>query len=380
VKLALVTEFFYPSTGGTQTVVAGLAEALGRRGHEVTVFAPLPSSAPSPAQPGRLYETRWIRRHPWNVLGYAAVQAALFARLRTFDGIHVFHPAFGLGALLLHASAGPSRGRRASMPSDCRMVATLMGYDTVDYARMRLPKRWISRAVCQWADVVTAPSVDLANRGRAAGAKRPIEIVPHGVAVEVPGGAEVAALRRHLGITEDVLVCVSIQRHEPVKEPSALLQAWSRVARPDRRLILVGGGSLLDSLRRQMTDSGLSGVVIAGEVPHGAVLTYLALADVFVHHARYESFGMAIVEAMAAGLPVVAARVGAVPEILTHEKDGLLVPPGDASALAAAVERLLGDAALRDRLGAAARLRAADYDWESIAGRYERLYERGRRE
>lgn len=103
---------------------------------------------------------------------------------------------------------------------------------------------------------------------------------------------------------------------------------------------------------------------------------FLLAADVFVLPSRSESFGIANLEAMAAGSAVVSTRTGAVPEYLAHGVQGLLVEPGDAPALAAALLALLGDAELRRRLGEAARARARDFDWGVVAPRVAALYER----
>ena len=103
-------------------------------------------------------------------------------------------------------------------------------------------------------------------------------------------------------------------------------------------------------------------------------LAALRRADLFVLPSRAESFGIANLEAMAAGLPVVATRTGAIPEVVSDGVQGLLCEPGDAAGLAAALGRLLVDAELRHRLGRAARLRALDFDWQSVAERLGSLY------
>jgi glycosyltransferase involved in cell wall biosynthesis len=103
----------------------------------------------------------------------------------------------------------------------------------------------------------------------------------------------------------------------------------------------------------------------------------LRAADLFVHPARDEGFGLVVVEAAAAGLPIVASQVGGIPEIITHEHDGLLVPPGEPNALAAAVQRLLNDPEQARRLGENARRTAIErFSAEAMAERYMKLYER----
>ena len=102
----------------------------------------------------------------------------------------------------------------------------------------------------------------------------------------------------------------------------------------------------------------------------------LKAMDIFVFPTFNEAFGLCVLEAMDAGLPVVATNDAAVPEIISEGKDGLLIPPGDEQAVVAAVTRLLSDRALTARLAAGAQVRAREFSLEKMAGRYEALYER----
>lgn len=109
---------------------------------------------------------------------------------------------------------------------------------------------------------------------------------------------------------------------------------------------------------------------------YGAAKVRLLHGDgIFVLPSRSESFGIANLEAMAAGMAVVSTRVGAVPEYLDHGVQGLLVPPGDVAALAAALRLFLGDADLRTRCGAAARVRAQDFDWTHVVQQLVAVYD-----
>jgi 2-deoxystreptamine N-acetyl-D-glucosaminyltransferase/2-deoxystreptamine glucosyltransferase len=100
----------------------------------------------------------------------------------------------------------------------------------------------------------------------------------------------------------------------------------------------------------------------------------LAALDVLVLPSAYEEMGSVLVEAMAAGLPVVASAVGGIPEVVQDGVTGLLVPPGDADALAAALDRLVADPALRARLAAGARAHARRYAWPELAARVAAVY------
>jgi glycosyltransferase involved in cell wall biosynthesis len=124
-----------------------------------------------------------------------------------------------------------------------------------------------------------------------------------------------------------------------------------RARRRDARLAILGDGPLEAETRLFARGLGVDdAVVIPGRV---AIRDWLERADVFVHTSRWEGFGMVLLEAMLARLPVVATRASAVPEVVADGRTGLLVPPGDASALANAVERLLAEPRLATSLGAA---------------------------
>jgi glycosyltransferase involved in cell wall biosynthesis len=250
-----------------------------------------------------------------------------------------------------------------------------MGYDTYGFSELPTLKKTIALIVCQHADVLTAPSASLARLARETGVTRGIDIIPLlGPPTGSADPAHVSAVRQALDVENGTVVCVAVQRHYSVKEPTVFLDAWQLLKRPDCRLVLVGGGELESLLRQRVAELGLDNVTLMGEVPREEVPAYLALADIFLHHSHYESFGLGILEAMEAGLPVIASNVGAVPEIITDGVDGLLVPPSDPPAMAAAVTRLATSPGLRNRLATAARERAREFGWERLVGQYEARY------
>jgi L-malate glycosyltransferase len=140
-----------------------------------------------------------------------------------------------------------------------------------------------------------------------------------------------------------------------------LVAAAAKVVRelPDTRFLIIGAGELRDQLERQVHDLGLDRhVVLTGF--RGDVLGLVRSLDVFVMSSITEGLGSAILEAMACSRPVVATRAGGIPEAVAHEVTGLVVPPQDENALAAAILRLLKSPALRDQYGQAGRQRVID--------------------
>ncbi len=173
---------------------------------------------------------------------------------------------------------------------------------------------------------------------------------------------------------EPTVVCVANFRRE--KSHETLIAAFARVVRelPDARLVLVGGGSLQHDSATAVELAGLSGNVdFVGSA--SSVWPHLARAHVFALPSRHEALGIAVMEAMAAGLPVVATAVGGVPELVIPGVTGALVAPGDDAAMAAQLVRLLTDAPLRARMGAAGREAVASRTMDAMADRYFALYD-----
>jgi glycosyltransferase involved in cell wall biosynthesis len=161
-----------------------------------------------------------------------------------------------------------------------------------------------------------------------------------------------------LGIPPEALLIVAVGRLIPQKDHATLLRAFARVDAPDARLAILGWGPLEDETRALARDLGIADrVAIPGRIEPR---DWLMRADLFAHSPRWEGFGIVLLEAMHAALPVVATRVSAVPEIVVDGETGLLVPPGDVHGFAAALTALLADDERRKTLGAAGRRRAQE--------------------
>jgi len=160
------------------------------------------------------------------------------------------------------------------------------------------------------------------------------------------------------GISAGSLLVLAIGRLIAQKDHETLLRAFVRVReqQPSARLVILGWGVLEEQTRALVEELELGDVVLLpGRVEPRA---WLERADVFAHTSRWEGFGIVLLEAMLAGLPVVATRVSAVPEIVADRETGLLVEVGDAGAVAAALTELLADPARRRSLGQAGVARA----------------------
>jgi glycosyltransferase involved in cell wall biosynthesis len=221
------------------------------------------------------------------------------------------------------------------------------------------PFRYVDRAFARHARRLVAISDAVRRFLERAGLPREKLVTVHYGLDELPAGpSEVSP--EDAGVPEDAPLAVAVGRLIAQKDHATLLRAFARVRRehPDARLGILGGGPLESETRALADELGLDGAVL---LP-GRVETrdWLERADVFVHTSRWEGFGIVLLEAMLARLPVVATRVSAVPEIVADGDTGLLVEPGDDEGVAAALARLLADPARARALGEAGYERARE--------------------
>jgi glycosyltransferase involved in cell wall biosynthesis len=246
-----------------------------------------------------------------------------------------------------------------------------------------------ARAVFRAAAAVTACSPDLAERAMRLGAL-PAETttIPYGVDHERFRPADAAAreaMRRDLGLRPGERLVLAGGRLVHKKGLDVALDAFAtstvREAGP-ARLVLFGYGDLLEPLRAQATRLGLADrVIFTGRVERDRVPALYAAADLFLlpsvhdHAGNVDGLPNTLLEAMAAGLPIVASDVVGVPTVIACGVEGVLVPEGDAAALGAALGGLLGDPERAAALGRAARARVErELTWPQIARRYLAVY------
>jgi phosphatidylinositol alpha-mannosyltransferase len=362
VRVALACPYAWDDPGGVQVHVRALAERLLLRGHDVVVLAPARGAPDEPwvAPVGRPIDIRFnnsnapIDPRPWSRRHVRSILSSFVP-----DVVHAHEPltpSTGLWSLL--ESPAPVVGTFHSGVSGSRL------YDLASPLLRRAARRLAVRLA------VSEHAARVAQR-RIGGF---FEIVPNGVDVERFSGAAPGDLGPGTKL-------VFVGRLDPRKGFPTAVSAFARLAadRPDLHFVVVGDGPDRDAVKSLA--SGLrERVVMLGPVPNRELAPVLAACDLYLGPSiGGESFGVVLVEAMAAGLPVVASAVPGYEEVVRDQVDGLLVPPRDAGSLAEAVARVLDDGELRERLVAAGLLRARTFDWSVVVERLEGVYLRAAR-
>lgn len=218
------------------------------------------------------------------------------------------------------------------------------------------------------ADAVVCPSAaTVADCIRHGFDPSTVHMVPWGLDLPAATEAEVAAARQRFGLEAQFVLWVGTV--EPRKNLGGLLAAWRRLGRPTERppLVLVGPTGWGPALDDAVGDDR-QGVVVTGFVDSTTLRGLYAAAAVFCYPSSAEGFGLPVLEAMAQATPVVTSAGTATEEVLGPDGGaGFAVPPTDPEAIAAALHRLLGDAELAERCGAAGRARAAGYGQDDVA-------------
>jgi glycosyltransferase involved in cell wall biosynthesis len=370
-RILLVVDSYYPGTGGAERQARLLSRAFARAGHRVRVVAP----RIDPADPAReTLDGIPVERivYPRIAMLGALVLCARFAwkilrERRQHDAIHV-HMAENLAAV-----AGLLRPLLCASLTVKVSGASEFEGGILDPALRRRPlnallNRWIRRS-----DNIQCISCFTYQRLLEAGyPQERLRMIPNGVDLprytpKTPGehAARSAARVAYAG------------RLQPVKGVRVLIEAWSALAAAHSAdLVIAGDGDLREELEVRSAQLGLGKrIEFRGDIDDVPAL--LRDADIYVQPSFQEGMPNSVLEAMAAGLPIVATSVSGNVDLVTDGDNGLLVPPGDATALAAAIGRLLDDPALARRMGERSRMRVErEFGLPSVMARLEMAYRR----
>jgi phosphatidylinositol alpha-mannosyltransferase len=376
-RVCLVSAAYRPFPSGVGEHVHHLGLALQARGHSVQIltlrYPPVKAegrqasrgtgqpASPNVMRMGRVLVLPANRSHFTLSVGLGlAGQVRRFLAQGRFDIVHC------------HGIFPPDISYWAATASSAPVVVTFHTY------RERIPKRLPKLFRTLWPGLGNRVQRRIAvseacRRYSAAWFPGPYDVIPNGVDVTrfQPGAPAPESMRGGTAI-------LFVGRLDERKGLEVLIRAMGQVGGQiaDARLVVVGSGPLGERCRKLAAELGITDrVIFAGRVPDAELPGYYANCTVFCSPALGgEAMGIVLIEAMAAGKPVVASAIAGYNEVIRDGVDGCLFPAGDAEALAASLTGLLRSEPARDRLSAAALARVQDYAWPGVAARVESVY------
>ena len=352
-RIGIVCPYAWDVPGGVQAHIRDQAETLIEMGHDVSVITPvedpdaLPPYAVDGGRPRPVPYNGSVARLTFGVKATARVRR--WIREGGFDVLHVHEPlAPSLGVLACWAARGP-------------IVATV--HSSIERSRVLVTGYYLAQTALEKISALVAVS-EHARRTIVDHLGGDAVLIPNGVRVDHYEGAQ------PLRTWEGPAIGFLGRMDEPRKGLPILLEAFAgiRTRVPGATLVLIGPGDPDDVLADVPEDVRV-GIVPLGRLDEGAKARALASLDAYVApNTGGESFGIVLLEAMAAGAPVIASDLDAFARVLDGGRCGALFPVGDAAALEETVVDLLGDPAARAELVAAGSRRVTAYDWRTVAG------------
>lgn len=375
-RIMVVTDQYQPMLGGVPAVTRALARGLAERGHDVTLLAPSPDGRRrADAGEDQRVSVHYQRSLPWpwyDGMRLAFVSGPAARRLMAAsspDVAHI-HSPLTLGVVARHAARRlgiPVVYTNHYLPENARARRRSRAFDTAFYSYL---VRFSNRCAH-----VTAPTSTALGLLRDQGLRAPSGVISNGIDLDAfsPGPAD-DRVRERYGLPPGHPVILSVGRLSPEKNVHVLLDAAARLTH-DAQVILVGTGPEESRLRTRAKRLGLTGRArFLGQVPDSDLPGLYRLADVFAIASQAELQSLATMEAMATGLPVVAANAYALGELVRHGSNGFLVPPGRPEDMLAGLDAMLADPGRRAAMGRESLRIIADHERERSLAQWEALY------
>lgn len=367
----------YPSLGGSGIIATELGVGLAQRGHTVHVIANAPPSRVLPVCSRLFFHEVSAPGYPlFEQAPYTLALASTIARVASDHRVDVIHVHYAVPH-----SASAYLARQALGAAAPRVVTTLHG---TDVTRIGADPSYqtITRFCVEASDAISVPSEFLRDQARSllgVASEIPIDVIANFVDVDRFTPPASRELGRYAELFEDSApgpLLFHVSNFRSVKRVTDLLEVLARVRRTlPARLLLVGDGPDRPAAAARARSLGVQrNVCFLGK--RADFVELLQHADAFLLTSETESFGLAALEALSCGVPVIGYRVGGVPAVVTEDV-GRLVTPFDLDALAAAVVSVVADSPLRQRLAEQGRARVlANFRREPAFEAYERLYDR----
>ncbi len=351
-RIAILCPYSLSVPGGVQGQVLGLARALREIGVDTRVIGP--TDGPPP-EPGVISVGPTVRMEANGSV--APMNVGAVASERTLEAIRTFDP----DALHLHEPFVPGPTAAALVGSTLPKVGTFHAASEGEHAMYRRFRKVALRASRELT-IRTAVSVD---------AKALAEQFLGGTFVVLPNGVDIAKFSDATPTATDRPAVIFVGRHEPRKGLGCLLDAWSEIDR-DGVLWVVGDGPQTAELKAR----NVANVEWLGRITDEQLASRLKGATIFCAPSTgQESFGVVLLEAMAAGTAVVASDISGYGNVATNRDNALLTPAGDAASLRGALREILDSDALREHLVRQGVARASEFSLSRLAERFVSVYE-----
>lgn len=364
-KIALVSPYDFTWPGGVTAHISELSHQLIGMGHQVKILAPY-----SPARTDGLDQNfvplgRSVPIPSGGSVARIALSPSLYRQVRNllerekFDVIHLHEPmAPYLPLAVLQSSKAVNIGTFHAFHGSGRLYIWSSPFLKV----------WFSRLS---GHIAVSPAA-LSHVSRFFPGN--YHLIPNGIDLDF-FGSQPPPLPEFCDGKTNILFVGRLEKRKGLRY---LLEAYSRLKWdfPDTRLIVVGPGNPDKDCYRILAERNLRDVVFVGAVDHAVLPRYYSTADIFCSPATgKESFGIVLLEAMAAGKPIVASRIQGFSYIVKHGEQGLLVPPKDPGALADSLGTLIQNPDLRAKMGSRGRVMVNDYSWTTVARQVADYYE-----
>jgi 1,2-diacylglycerol 3-alpha-glucosyltransferase len=371
-RVGMLTDVYKPVINGVTNFIALAKQEMETQGHQVTVFT-FGSAEARSDEPGVVVSPAVPIANTGYHLGLTCSREAR-ERIRQMDVLHAHHP-------FLSGRLATRYGRIHNLPI---VFTNHTRYDL--YARSYLPAvppmltqlmlESYMPAFTALCDLVIAPSRGIERVLRDLGVEQEIRVIPNGIDLSSLRHPPNKVARAELGIDDDALILIYCGRLSPEKNVGFLLDAFKGVSEavPNAHLVLIGGGSSAQELRARVRAG--EHVHFVGQVPYGTVAGYLAIGDVFVTASVTEVHPLSVIEAIAAGLPVVAIRSPGIEDTIRHGVDGYLSSENLCS-YTAMLAKILLEPEARHVMAQNALQRSIEYDMRAtvttMIAEYERL-------
>ena len=363
----------YPTFGGSGVVATELGKALAEKGHELHFI-----TYSTPARMGSLKSNLFyheVRVSDYPLFDYQPYELVLTSKMvevtlaHDLDLLHVHYAIPHASAAVLARDILQAQGIRIPV------VTTLHGTDITLLGREPAFEPVISHAINR-SDAVTAVSESLRKDTlELFGIERTIQVVNNFICTKHFESAADEVFRKSIAPKGEPII-THISNFRPVKRVQDVLETFIRIRKViPAKLLLVGDGPERSRIEKTAMDQGVGDDIICiGKIKNP--VEPLLISDLFLLPSETESFGLAALEALAAGVPVVASDSGGIPEVVDHGKSGFLAPVGDVQKMAEYALQLLQNPEQMAKAKKMAKARASDFQIQKILPLYEAIYQR----